>query len=223
LYADRQLRRREQANKIRSAAATTLLKLDRWCDVSLSFFDKALVEYDDVKQRFLEKLDRNKNSNRHSHELLQYKADARKEHLDDHVEAGFADLYAYNSSIRQQLEGLLRMAQQEEQTAYDHAREDSEAAIGALYGTKKEFPPRIAKYRELFLEGEAQGFYRKLKTITDSQTDRYREAIRSCFENTNSALIGLIAKSDDDLLANSKVALDLKAECPCKPGCRAVP
>ena len=174
-YLDRQLHRREQANKIRAAAANTLVKFDRWQQVSLSFFDKALVEYDDIKQQLYKNYEFQANRNALWEKLLEDEAAMRKTHLEDHVELGYVDLYGYNPAIREVIAKLLADAEKQERVACDNARKTSQDRICKLFGRcgVKDSPTPKDKY-------DPADLYNQLADDTKQQVGDYGKTLTEC-------------------------------------------
>ncbi len=200
--ADQQLRRREQANRIRVAAASSLVKFDAWKSISLSFFDEALVAYDDLKQQLLANYTYEPNRNHLWKRLLELQVEVQKAHLDDDVQGGLMDLYTYNPTVRPEVETLLRKADDTEREAFGVAREQSQDVLSNLfYGAQS---VSAAEYH-----GHSADLYNKFAEINEQERQDLRNHIESLFKPSIDALKHLISLSDDELLANSKVPLNL--------------
>jgi hypothetical protein len=189
---DRGLRQKDEANKVRAAAAATLVKLDRWEELSLSIFNKVDPAFVNTKEN-LEKDSKGKlNQDAARHELwkaiLQAEVDVQQKILDDHVETGYVGLYTYDPSARAGFDNVLLTLSNNQFHMYASLLTRTEALVKQAV-KEKEFDPDDL-YNKLDIECSA------------SIKQDYWKSIDDTLEPVRSALIALIHKGDDDLLNN---------------------
>lgn len=98
-YKDRQLRRKEYADKIRRAAGTIIAKLERWKELSLRFFEDVqplLTDTDIELQKHKDCIATRDYLWRH---LVALRATASQRIVDEEIEIAYADLYGYDPRI----------------------------------------------------------------------------------------------------------------------------
>src|ERR1051326_5869662 len=107
---DRQLRQRADADRVRAAAAETLVKLDRWEDLSVSVFSEVEAAYIDTKETLRSLPGKTLDVDAARHQLwksiLQSEVRVQQKILDDHFEAGYVGLYTYVPDARHDFEEL---------------------------------------------------------------------------------------------------------------------
>jgi len=92
--------RSAQANKIRVAAATTLVKLDRWKSVSFSLFELIRPDFFDTKQMLIENFNVTAARDHLWKALEVTRAALLRRANEDQVEMAYLELYAYHPEVR---------------------------------------------------------------------------------------------------------------------------
>jgi hypothetical protein len=107
---DRVTRQKAEADKVRAAAAETLVKLDRWEDLSVSVFSDVEASYIDTKESLRRVPGKAADVDRARHQLwksiLQSEVKVQQKILDDHIEAGYVGLYTYVPDARRDFDQL---------------------------------------------------------------------------------------------------------------------
>jgi hypothetical protein len=108
---DQILRRKEEADKVRAAAAATLVKLDRWEDMSVSIFSEVDPAFIETKETLRRRPGKIVDVDAARHQLwkaiLQAQVTVQQKILDDHIEAGYVGLYTYVPDARRDFTELL--------------------------------------------------------------------------------------------------------------------
>jgi len=117
---DRDLRLREEAAKVRTSVAVTIAKLDRWKQLSLSYFRQAEPLYVKVSAQF----ERRPNpiaARDFLYENIQaLRAPVLEKLLSENIETAYVDLYAYDHTLRQHIDVTLRQLREQHAAAADN-------------------------------------------------------------------------------------------------------
>lgn len=107
-YKDQQLKRKEYADKIRRSAGTIIAKLERWKELSLSFFDEVQPIITDADALIVKEQETTIVRDTLWRNVVALRAMALKRILDEQVEIAYADLYGYDPRIQLLFSGALR-------------------------------------------------------------------------------------------------------------------
>ena len=104
---DQDVRTREQADKVRTAAAKTIAKLERWEAIQLSLYSELQPIYVEVSEGLAKQFDvvTSRDLLWKRINTLRVKIAARV--LDEAVETAYVDLFAYHPSIRGTFQGVM--------------------------------------------------------------------------------------------------------------------
>jgi len=97
---DRLLKRREYADKIRRAAGMIIAKLERWRELSLSFFDEIQPIITDADVMLTEEQNLIATRDILWRNVIAARAAALRRILDEEIEVAYADLYGYDPKIQ---------------------------------------------------------------------------------------------------------------------------
>ena len=114
---DQQLRRREAANRIRSAAAATIAGLDLWVDLALSLFDNLQEVFVKISQELLANQDVDNTRDRLWAELNRVHSETVTAQRQEKLQSAYSDLYGYGrDSYARFSDTLSRLKSQETRT-----------------------------------------------------------------------------------------------------------
>lgn len=97
---DRQLKRKEYADRIRKSAGLTVAKIERWKAVSLSFFYRIQPIITDADIKFSSQKDAIATRDFLWRELVNARANVLEKITDEQIEIAYADLYGYDPRIQ---------------------------------------------------------------------------------------------------------------------------
>jgi hypothetical protein len=191
---DRDLRRKEEANKVRAAAATTLVKLDRWEELSLSIFSKVDPAFVSLKESLQKDSKDRLKQDTARHELwkaiLQAEVDVQQKILDDHVEAGYVGLYTYDPSAREEFDKVLTTLSNNQFHMYADLLMRTEAIVRRMVEEKK---------------FDAEELYNKLNLESMAIKGDYWGSVDSTLRPVRNALTTLTSESDEELLNSPRL------------------
>jgi hypothetical protein len=104
---DRRLREREYADRVRRAAISALIGLERWRELALSFYEDIQPLLTDADVLLLEKQDVVETRDSLWRALLIARRDTSRQFTFEHLEATYQDLYVYDPSIHARFTGAL--------------------------------------------------------------------------------------------------------------------
>jgi hypothetical protein len=98
--AEREAREREYADKIRSAAAVTIAKLNRWEEINLHYIDRSSIIFEEANSLFYQgKSDEAKDELWKG--IVGYHTVVFQEIVNEQIEIGYKDLYGYEPRVEQ--------------------------------------------------------------------------------------------------------------------------
>ena len=114
------------------------------------------------------------------------------------METGFQALFSFNPDMRPQIESLLAEADSQESEMFYVAMTDSQQILQDLFYGNDKGTSATSKsaYRSATL-------YNEFGDATEQERVQYRQIIDKLFGQAKAGLQKMIAKSDEDLLANS--------------------
>jgi hypothetical protein len=191
LRKDRNLRQKQQADIVRSCAARTLAKLDRWKEISLSMFDRLDIIFVNTSTLWA------KNENGEVlKDLLWMKIDKeRVKNLEnikkEEIESSYNDLYGFDPYARAYFEYVLDLLKEEEEIMYRKALQPG------IQDIVKEMQNE---------EGErwTANFRNALAIHANHMREIYESRLSLILQKVSDSLLELIKKKDDKILSISK-------------------
>lgn len=98
-YKDRQLKRKEYADRIRQAAGTIIAKLERWRELSLRYFGDIQPTITDTDIRIVKRKDFADARDFLWRNLLALRAQSTLRIVEEEIEIAYSDLYGYDPRI----------------------------------------------------------------------------------------------------------------------------
>lgn len=204
---DRDLRQKEQADRVRAAAAKTCVKLDRWKDISLSLFDEAKPAYVDTKELLKKRFDITEARDLLWRNLHEAKIRTSRKALDDQIEIAYADLYGYHPSVREIFAKTLDQLRSAEELAFEDLLGKTEKIVLAWDGRKQEY--------------ETAKLWNELVDITKNISGPYEKKINEILSPIFQFLTNLTVKSDEELLRKPDLPSIAPEATLLKRGCQA--
>jgi hypothetical protein len=187
LRKDRELREKEQADRVRSAAAKTLAKLERWKEISLLMFDQMDIIFVDVSKLWVE----NKTG-----ELLRdilwerldaVKVKALEAIIKEEIETAYQDLFSFDPSVRIYFETVLNLLKDEQSVMFHKA---------LLPGVQN-----IVDEKEGITNGRTTaGFRNPLMHHAISIKIKYESRLDKLLSVVSENLLELIGKNNEEIL-----------------------
>jgi hypothetical protein len=190
LAKDRATRVADQANKVRLAAATTLVKFDRWQNVQNSFYDELLPDFVALSQDLKKDYDVVAVRDRFWIKGVQARARVQKKVSDEQLATGYVDLLTHFPAARDKFAFAFSYAVSLAKIASSEFMAKSEQAIFQFKGKQSTY--HTASLGNAFLQ-EALASASRLHDKVDKE-----------FEPVRRYLFAVIALPDDKLVNASR-------------------
>ena len=190
LAKDRATRVADQANKVRLAAATTLVKLDRWQNVQDSFYDELQPDFVALSQDLKKNYDVVAVRDRFWIKGVQARARVQKQVSDEQLATGYVDLLTHFPAARDKVGSAFASAETLAKKATKDFMAKSEQAIFQFEGKQSTY--HTASLGNAFRQ-EALASATKLHYEADKE-----------FEPVRKYLFTVIALPDDKLVNASR-------------------
>jgi hypothetical protein len=190
-YKDRQLRRKEYADKIRRAAGTIIAKLERWKELSLRFYEDIQPLMMDADIELMKKQDVVGTRDYLWRHLVELRATASQRIVDEEIEIAYADLYGYDSRIHTLYVDSVRRLKKVDADIFGRVLERTQSDVLRLEEQPKPF--RSAKLGNA-LRITCTELSAKLEAQLDELVDEFRNQMVKLIE------------ADDKLIVEKRVA-----------------
>jgi hypothetical protein len=194
---DRDLKRGEMAAHMRTAAATTITKLDRWRTLSLATFDNVRPAYVDIKELLRHNYDYTEARHTLWKDILKIEIDAKQQIVDEDIAAGYTDLSGYDAHAREYAVAMLKQLNERQEEAFKELLERTQSVLLEL----KALNPSKQCYNE-----QSDSLYNSLVyDVTNPIQSEYDKRITAIIQPADDALADVVMRSDKDLLKKSLV------------------
>lgn len=183
---DQALRQKVQADKVRRAAATTLVKLERWQVISLSFYQKLQVVFVETSERFAKEPNVESTRDYLWKNIWATHAAILSHRLDEDIENAYVDLYGYHPAIRQLFLSTMDKLNAVEEDVFL-------AFLEATQKDVREFESRKRKYTTASMGNALRKSARRCHC-------QQQEQIQKILKPTTKFLANLVAMSDSSIL-----------------------
>jgi hypothetical protein len=186
LLKDRQLRSREYADRIRTAASSTVVALERWKELSLGFFEavQPLITDTDglliADQRVVDSRDFFWRG------LVQLRADTLHNILNEKVELAYLDLLGYAPAIQQLFENAIACLRIEGDRAFQNYLEGTQADILGMKSVQRPYQSAWLGNR---LRGTTVAVQCELSTRLDEVILQFREEVMKLITADDGAIV----------------------------------
>ncbi len=192
---DRKMRNKEQADKVRSAAARTLSKLERWRELNIWFFRAIQPSFVKTSEMLLDEFDVVAARDHLWKELNAIRLQTHEKVLDEEIEVAYVELYAYHPKVHDLFVNTLEMLKQKERVSFDDLLIATESEV--MY-----FNDHEDEYTTAAL-GNA------LRKKCYEQAQAFKEEVTEVIKPIHTYLYKLISSSDNIVLQKDRIlALD---------------
>ncbi len=186
-YRDRKLRRKEQADKVRRAAANTIGKLDRWKEISLSIYQSMDIIFVEASEK-LKREDHDTESVKDFlwKKLQTAKKETKEKILKEDIETAYVGLYSFDPSVRSFFEDVLTQLNKEEDSMFKGSRKNFQSDIMSF------------NYKDMDKYNTSNLRDQLFKHLNESQ-ELYEKRIGDVLIPVSKVLLNIISESDDNL------------------------
>lgn len=183
------LQEREQANRVRNAAAQTLAKLERWQQISLSLFDE--IQPDIVETSELLANNRSPAQTIKARDYLYKKLrssrlNLQKDLRQEEIETAYVYLYSYHPSLRKRFQNVLTNLETKENEMFEQLLSNTEGRVLSWHNSSK-------PYETSFLGNPLRADVTRIKKSYEAKLKKILQPIATDLTN-------LVIKSDSQIL-----------------------
>jgi hypothetical protein len=208
LHKDRKLRRKEYADRIRTAAGTIIAKLERWKNLSLRFFEDISPLITKTDLNLAKSCDIDQARYDFWIGLEDARANSSQRIVDEQIEMAYKDLYGYEPIIEDLFINTIEKLKKIDNATYDRLFRLTQADIYRMEGN---------------INGGSLGY--KLRETCGKQSDENEKSMNKIIELFRRELKKLIVATDDEIVnreitilsynelfkSNDKIKLDNEA------------
>lgn len=199
LSKDRAVRVTDQANKVRTAAASVIVKLDRWQAVQLSMYQDLQPVFVELSEDLAKKYDVVATRDRFWRDINAAKSRVSKQLLDEQIATAYVDIVSHVPAARSKVIDVLgKLAAVEERITGEFLR-NGERGILSLKS-------KASTYQTAHLGNMLRGAAQQATTDLKSESDLALNPVREY-------LVGVIEMKDEDIVAGSYGGIS-RAMCP---------
>jgi hypothetical protein len=191
LKKDRNMRQRDQADKIRSAAAKTLAKLDKWREISLSMFDSMDIVFVDVSKAWAKGIKGDELRDNLWEKLNKLRVDVSEEIIKQGIETTYFELYSSDPYVKLYFEKVLNTLKDEQEVMF---------RMGLLPGVQN----IVNQLENVDGVRETAYFRNPLMEHAVIMRGRYQLRINDILSDVSDAIFKLLKKKDGSLLKMEK-------------------
>ncbi len=136
---DRRLREREYADRIRRAAITALVGLERWRELALGLYDDIQPLLTDADGMLVEKQDIVQTRDMLWRALLAARRDASRQFTFEHLESTYQDLYVHDPSFHARFAEALDQLKTRDRAAFTRLQLETQRVIVEMHGSARPF------------------------------------------------------------------------------------
>lgn len=188
LRKERILHQREQADRVRKAAAQTIAKLDRWSELSLSLFQ----DIDAIFVKASNELKENDFDRQSARDFLWVKLNLTRDNmidkkLNENIETAYVDLCIYDPLVRAFFQGIFTRLKDEEEIMFNSLLEGIQVEIDRLNIVQDRY--------------QTSSFLTPLKIYTDKIYEIYIYKISNIMSPINEDMLNIISRSDNEIFS----------------------
>ena len=193
---ERQIRNKEQADKIRTAAAKTLAKLERLKELSLWYYQDIQPIFVETSEMLTEKFDVIVARDFLWKMLNITRKNTAQRILDEEIEIAYVELYGYYPAIYDKFVSTIEIFKNEEEIAFKDL----------ILTTQKD----ILSFKDHRGEYETAMLGNALRESCNINCESFQKKIEKTLKPIHEILVDLISKSDEDILKR-KISEEIKA------------
>jgi hypothetical protein len=185
-YKDRQLRRKEYADRIRRAAGAIIAKLERWKELSLRFFEDIQPLLTDTDITLMEKKDIIATRDYLWRNLVALRATSSQRIVDEEIEIAYADLYGYDSRIQALYVNSVRQLKTIDADIFERVLADTQADVLKL---KEEQKPIHSARLGNALRATCANLFTELEGELDKVFEEFRQQMVKLIEADDKRIV----------------------------------
>jgi hypothetical protein len=193
---DRQIRQREQATKIRDAAAATSAKLERWEEVSLSFYNEIQPVFIETSNVFAKNYRYAEARDYLWQQLDVVRLKNQEKLLSENIETAYSNLFGYRPLMRPLFQRTFSWLRSDEAQTYDGLKT---ALQNKLFENFALFESDYRAGKKEYQTGEMGN---ALRMVAERYRKSYQQQIDTQIQCIQTFLGELVSKSDSELLGN---------------------
>lgn len=136
---DRRNQESEQADKVRSAAANVLTKLDRWQTIALSMYDRLQPLFIDVSEGLQSNFDIVQARDNLWREVVRVQADVLRTIIEEEIGTSYVGLLSHFPEVRTQFRSAFAMLSEAEKQTLNEFLEKSQYDVLRFKGKRNEY------------------------------------------------------------------------------------
>ncbi len=191
MQKDRALRKKEQADKVRNAAAKTIAKLDRWRELSLSMFQDMEIAFVETSEEMFKNPEPQTIRDNLWKKLNIIRGKTLEKVLAEDIETAYVDLYGYDPYVRVFFENVLSSMKNEEEVMFK---------TGLLSRLQNE----IGSYVDGNKTDKTAMLRNNLMGETNDIETKYRVRLNEVIKPVGDHLLSLISKTDEEILGEDR-------------------
>jgi hypothetical protein len=184
---ERKARSSDRANAVRTAATTTLAKLERWEELAIFFYEEIQPVFIDVSKSLSPKdFDRPRARDSLWRGLTELRVKTHERILDEDIELAYVGLQVYDSRVYSAVAtAVSRLREVEQEVFWRFLERDAQGAVLALQGPDDYEPAQL---------GNA------LRSAAAGAADALRRETSEALESIRAFLLETVALDDEELL-----------------------
>jgi hypothetical protein len=191
LRKDRNLREREQADKVRNAAARTLAKLDRWKEISLLMFAQMDIVFVETSKLWASGAKGETLRDELWERLDQVRVKSLENITKEEIETAYQDLYSFDPSVRDYVETVLNLLKDEEEVMF---------RMALLPGVQN----ILDEMERINCDRQTATFRNPLMAHSIRIRGKYESRLNKMLIVVSRNLLKLIGKKDNEILSKNK-------------------
>lgn len=188
---DRRDRNKELADRIRSAAAKTLAKLDRWQELSLWLFQYTQPLFIETSEMLVKSFDVIAARDYFWKKANEARINISGRMLDEEIEVAYVDLYGYHPAVRGLFVKAIDKLKEDEEVVFQDFIESSQDAI-------RSYDNATEGYQSAQLGNELREIAFHFGSMLKEKTDKTLEPIQEF-------LVDIISESDAEILKRKRL------------------
>lgn len=188
LRKDRNLRKREQADKVRNAAARTLAKLDRWKEITLLMFAQMDIVFVETSKLWASGSKGQTLRDELWERLDQVRVKSLENITKEEIETAYQDLYSFDPCVRDYFEKVLNLLKDEEEVMFHMA---------LLPGVQN----ILDEMERINYDRHTANFRNPLMAHSIRIRGKYESRLIKVLAEVSRVLLELIGKTDNEILS----------------------
>ena len=183
---EKQIRNKEKADRVRTAASKTLAKIERWKELTLWYYQAIQPTFVETSELLAKDFDIIASRDFLWKRLFNARIDTAQRILEEEIEIAYVELYGYYPVIYDEFVSTLKMLKGEEEIAFNSLILATQKDVMSFEGRKDE-------YTTAMLGNDLRDTCRK-------HSESFQKKIEIILEPIHDLLVRLISESDIEIL-----------------------